>query len=234
MRRTHVIATVVLGSLALVAVAAAAADTKLSGTVGPGFTITLRDAQGEPVTRLPAGQTDITVDDRSDEHNFHLRGPGVDIATGLDEIGVRTFTVTLSDGAYTFVCDPHAADMRGSFDVGEAQSDPPPPIPTTTPRPTPSAKVGARLALTVGPGFAISLETLGGKRVTVLRPGAYTVVARDRSTRHNARLRGAGAARATGIGFVGTRTWRVVLRKGTLVIVCDPHKQSMRATVRIV
>jgi hypothetical protein len=59
------------------------------------------------------------------------------------------------------------------------------------------------------------------------------VIARDRSKIHNARLRGAGAAKATGVGFVGTRTWRVVLRKGTLVVQCDPHKANMRATVRV-
>ena len=68
----------------------------------------------------------------------------------------------------------------------------------------------------------------------MLRPGSYTVVARDRSSAHNARLRGAGAAKATGVGFVGTRTWRVTLRNGQLVLQCDPHKTSMRATVRVV
>jgi plastocyanin len=69
--------------------------------------------------------------------------------------------------------------------------------------------------------------------VTLLRPGAYTVVVRDRSKAHNARLRGAGASKATGVGFVGIRTWRVVLRKGTLVVQCDPHRATMRATVTI-
>ena len=85
----------------------------------------------------------------------------------------------------------------------------------------------------MGPGFTISLKTLAGRKVTLLRPGAYTVLVRDRSGNHNARLRGAGASRATGVGFVGNRTWRVVLRKGTLVIQCDPHKATMRQTVRV-
>ena len=155
------------------------------------------------------------------------------MTTGVEEVGVRTFSVTLRDGAYTFVCDPHADSMRGAFDVGAAPP-PPPPTPNQTPRPAPSAKVGARLALTVGPGFTISLRTLAGKRVTVLRPGAYTVVASDRSAIHNARLRGAGASRTTGVGFVGTKTWRVVLRNGTLTILCDPHASRMRTTVRVV
>ena len=223
-------------ALALSAVAGGATDSRLSGVVGPGFTISLRDAQGNPVTRLEAGQVELTVDDRSAEHNFHLFGPGVDVTTTVEEIGVRTFSVTLRDGSYTFVCDPHATDMRGSFNVGATAPPPPPPPPTPnpTPRPAPSAKVGARLALTVGPGFTISLRTLAGKRVTVLRPGAYTVVARDRSAIHNARLRGAGVSRTTGVGFVGTKTWRVVLRNGTLTILCDPHASRMRSTVRVV
>ena len=222
------------GALALSAVAGGATDSRLSGLVGPGFNISLRDAQGNAVTRLDVGPVELTVDDRSNEHNFHLRGPGVDVTTGVEEVGVRTFSVTLRDGAYTFVCDPHADSMRGAFDVGAAPPPPPPPTPNPTPRPAPSAKVGARLALTVGPGFTISLRTLAGKRVTVLRPGAYTVVASDRSAIHNARLRGAGASRTTGVGFVGTKTWRVVLRNGTLTILCDPHASRMRTTVRVV
>ena len=226
----------------VIAAVAGAADTKLTGVVGPGFTISLVDAQGQSVTRLPAGEVDITVDDRGNEHNFHLRGPGVDFSTGVEEVGQRTFTVTLRDGSYTFVCDPHAGQMAGAFQAGTGGTTTPPPTTsppptTTTPsptRPAASAPVGSTLNLTVGPGFTISLRTRAGKKVTVLRPGSYTVVARDRSSAHNARLRGAGASKATGVGFVGTRTWRVTLRNGQLVIQCDPHKTSMRATVRVV
>jgi plastocyanin len=69
--------------------------------------------------------------------------------------------------------------------------------------------------------------------VKLLRPGSYTVVARDLSKAHNAHLSGAGASKTTGIGFVGTKTWRVVLRRGTLVFRCDPHRTTMRGTVRI-
>jgi plastocyanin len=222
----------------LLAVTAGAAETKLAGTVGPGFTIQLRDAQGQPVTRLDAGEFEIQVNDLSAEHNFHLSGPGVDVATTVEEVGERTFRVRLVDGRYTFVCDPHAPRMRGLFDVGASSSPAPPsPSPPSPPAPpptqTPSAKVGARLALTVGPAATISLKTTTGRNVTLLRPGAYTVVVRDRSKAHNAHLIGAGAAKATGVGFVGTRTWRVVLRKGTLVVRCDPHRATMRATVRV-
>jgi plastocyanin len=229
MRRTYAIGAATVGALALAGIAiAATAPGTLFGSVGPGFSISLRDAQGNAVTRAEPGEFQLEVDDRSEEHNFHLRGPGgVDVSTDVAAVGKQTFAVTLVDGRYTFVCDPHSTAMRGSFDVGAGPVTPPP----SPPRPT--APVGARLALTVGPGFTISLKTLAGRKVTLLRPGAYTLVVRDRSANHNARVRGATTTRATGVGFVGTRTWRVVMRKGTLVIQCDPHRSTMRQTVRI-
>ena len=65
-----------------------------------------------------AGTYRLTVQDRSGEHNFRLRGPGVNVATGVGSTGTKTFTVKLKPGkTYTFVCDPHADEMRGSFKV---------------------------------------------------------------------------------------------------------------------
>lgn len=231
MGRRHGIATVGLAVLVL-ASSAGAAETKLTGSVGPGFTIELRDGQGQPVTRLQPGAVEIEVSDRSEEHDFHLQGPGVDVTTGVDTTGDTTFAVTLGEGRYTFLCDVHPLRMTGTFDVGNV-APPPTAQPKPTPAPPPSAKIGSRLTLTVGPAATISLKTPAGKLVTLLRPGAYTIVARDRSAAHNARLRGAGAAGATGVRFVGTRTWRVVLRKGTLVVQCDAHRATMRTSIRV-
>ena len=233
MRRTRVIVASTLVTLAVAGIAiAATTPTTLLGTVGPGFSITLRDAQGNAVTRVEPGEFEVEVDDRSEEHNFHLSGPGVDVSTDVDAVVKQTFKVTLANGRYTFVCDPHSSRMLGAFTVGAGSGSGG--VTTPTPPPVkPTAPVGARLSLTVGPGFTISLKTLTGRKVTVLRPGAYTLTVRDRSKDHNARVRGATATRATGVGFVGTRTWRVVLRKGTLVIQCDPHRATMRQTVRV-
>jgi len=230
-KRRHGIAGIAIAALVLAA-SAAAEETKLAGTVGPGFSITLKTPDGADVKTLQPGAVEIEVKDLSEEHNFHLSGPGVDVTTGVETTGDTTFRVTLGDGSYRFVCDVHPSRMVGTFAVGAA------PPPTTTPRPpatppAPSAKVGSRLALTVGPAATISLKTAGGKAVTRLRPGAYTFVVRDRSKAHNARLRGAGVSQATGVGFVGTKTWRVVLRKGTLVVQCAPHKATMRTTVKV-
>src|SRR5262245_8332494 len=161
MRRVLLIALALLAPVAVAGVAiAATTETKLSGSTGPGFSISLRDAQGNPVTRVEPGEFEIEVDDKSEEHNFHLLGPGgIDVATDVAFVGKQTFRVNLVNGRYTFQCDPHAAQMKGAFNVGTGGSEPTPPPPPVTPPPTakPSAPVGARLALTVGPTATISL-----------------------------------------------------------------------------
>ena len=96
--------------------AAQAATPKLLGSVGPGETITLKKAGGAKLTSLKRGRYSIVVRDRSDEHNFRLRGPGLNkLITGVGFVGTKTVKVRLRRGSYTFVCDPHADDMRGSF-----------------------------------------------------------------------------------------------------------------------
>ena len=97
---------------------AAADGQQLNGVVGPGFAISLLDASGARVTNLAAGTYTLTVQDKSDIHNFHLSGPGVDVATDIEGTGTQTFTVSLVNGTYTYVCDAHAATMKGSFTVG--------------------------------------------------------------------------------------------------------------------
>jgi hypothetical protein len=84
---------------------------------------------GTRVTHLDAGTYEIEVHDNSTFHNFHLRGPGIDKTTEIDTKSTETWLVTFTDGTYTFVCDPHAAQMKGSFTVGSAQPPPPPPPP---------------------------------------------------------------------------------------------------------
>ena len=103
-------------ALALVAPGVAAA-ADLVGTVGPTFTITLRDAAGQPVTKLDPGSYRITVTDQSEFHNFHLFGPGVNVATDVEASGTVVWDVTLVEGIYTFQCDPHKQGMRGTFRV---------------------------------------------------------------------------------------------------------------------
>jgi hypothetical protein len=85
----------------------------LNGSVGPGFDISLDGTDG-----LTAGSYMLVVNDQSPSHNFHLTGPGVDVMTSVGAEGQESFPVELQAGEYTFVCDPHASQMRGSFTVG--------------------------------------------------------------------------------------------------------------------
>jgi len=99
---------------ALAVPAAFAGTTTLTGTDGPGFTITLKQGSAK-VTNLKAGTYTFQIADKSNIHNFHLKGPGVDKKTGVGFQGNVTWIVKLSKG--TYVCDPHKAFMKGSFSV---------------------------------------------------------------------------------------------------------------------
>jgi plastocyanin len=103
--------------LAAVAIPAAGAATgKLAGTVGPSFNISLTQG-GKAVKKLKAGSYTITIQDKSNIHDFHLTGPGVNKKTSVGGQGATTWKVTLKKGTYKFVCDPHATIMHGSFAV---------------------------------------------------------------------------------------------------------------------
>jgi plastocyanin len=219
--------------LVLPAVAGAAAtpaqSSELHATVGPGFTISLTDDSGARVTKLDPGTYEIEVEDESDEHNFHLRGPGVDRMTGIGETGKARWTVTFTDGVYTYVCDPHLSFMRGSFTVG----NPPPPTAPAGGAITQKTK----LVLTSGPDFAITLKTAAGKTVKAMKLGTYTMVVRDRSPIHNAHAVAPGFNRKTNpLAYTGTQTWKLTLAKaGTLRFLCDPHALTgMKGSAKIV
>lgn len=99
----------------------AGSPTTLQGVVGTeddpdAFEITLVDAAGEDVERLSAGSYTIEVRDLSRIHNFRLIGPGVDVATSVTGVEDTTFEVTLEEGGYSFLCDPHPS-MRGDLEV---------------------------------------------------------------------------------------------------------------------
>ena len=94
----------------ILALPALAATPVYKGTVGPGFTIKM-------VTKpTKAGKIKLVINDRSNAHNFHLTGPGVNVKTSVAAVGTKTFTITLKKGTYKFVCDPHLF-MKGSFTI---------------------------------------------------------------------------------------------------------------------
>jgi len=208
------------------ALGAPAVDGKLLATVGPGLAISLTTTAGAPVTRLDPGTYDIEIDDRSAAHNFHLTGPGgVSAGTEVEFVGIRTVTVTLGNGEFTFFCDVHPYDMLGQFQVGTGGANPPPPPPATG--------SATKLVATVGPGRTISLKKNGAK-VTKLKPGRYSIAVRDRSAFHNFHLKGPGAVnKKTGIAYTGAKTWELRLRAGQYRYWCDPHQAAMHGSFRV-
>jgi plastocyanin len=116
MQRIRLAIVTLLGAALVLAATASAAVPTLTGVDGPGFTITLKKGKTK-VTSLKAGKYKIVVKDLSNIHNFHLKGPGIDKKTGVGPKGTFTWTVTLKKGTYKYVCDPHAAIMKGSFKV---------------------------------------------------------------------------------------------------------------------
>jgi plastocyanin len=89
----------------------------LRATVGPGFEIGLTTDDGTAVTSLPAGSYTLLTDDKSDIHNFHLTGAGVDVSTDVSGSGTDSFDIELQEGSYHYQCDPHASSMNGDFEV---------------------------------------------------------------------------------------------------------------------
>jgi plastocyanin len=118
MTRIALLAAGLVTALALAApIGATSSVTKLTGTVGPGFTITLKKGTAK-VKTVKAGSYKITVNDKSNIHDFHLMGPGVNkMITTTPFKGTKSVTVRLKKGTYRYICDPHAAVMKGSFKV---------------------------------------------------------------------------------------------------------------------
>jgi plastocyanin len=109
--------TAAVAAFTLTALAEAAAPPRLAAAVGPGFTITMKRFN-KPLRLLKPGRYTIVVSDKSNIHNFHLKGPGLNREiTTVGFVGTKTVIVTLKKGTYTFVCDPHFTSMKGSFKV---------------------------------------------------------------------------------------------------------------------
>jgi hypothetical protein len=186
----------------------------LTATVGPGFSIRLTDSSNNAVTHLDPGAYTITIDNKSQGtdyvHNFHLMGPGVDMASDF-AAGTTTWNVTLADGNYKYRCDAHPTQMHGAFTVGTV----------TTPPPAP------KLTGKVGPKKTISL-TKGSAAVKALKAGTYKLSVSDRSKTENFHLLGPGVNKKTGVKFMGGASWSLKLRAGTYTFRSDATKKLRR------
>jgi hypothetical protein len=181
---------------------ARADNPMLIGDVGLGdsFAISLKDAGGAPVTHLAIGTYTLLVHDHSAIHNFDLFGPDVTAQTAIEKVGDQTFTITITDGTYNYVCDAHPTQMKGSFTAGNV-STPPPPLPVKP--------VVTRLTASIGPGAKATLRPSSG-----LSPGRFSLTVSDRTAADGFRLAGPGVAKSTGVKFKGTATWTGTLKQG--------------------
>jgi plastocyanin len=115
-----VTAVVALGS-AGAAMALSSATPTLNGTVGPGFTISLKTSSGKKVKTLKAGSYRFVITDKADIHTFDLvqktGGKFHKEITGDTFKGKKTVTIKLSKGKWQFYCAVHPDSMFGNFTV---------------------------------------------------------------------------------------------------------------------
>jgi plastocyanin len=91
-----------------------------------------------------------------------------------------------------------------------------------------------RLVGSTGPDGAFHITlTKGGKKVTKLKAGKYTIVVKDVAKTHNFHLIGPGVNKKTPVKGKGTFTWHLTLKKGTYRFVCDPHKSIMKGSFKV-
>lgn len=204
----HIGVFLMVVAITVLAGPAAADNPQLQASVGPGFTISLKDASGAKVTHLDPGTYAIHVVDQSDMHNFDLTGPGVSKSTEVTEVGEQDWTVTFTDGTYRYVCDVHATSMKGSFTVGN--------VPTTT---------VAKMSASVGPGAKIAFARTA-------KAGKTTITIRDLTAKDNFHLTGPGVNKKTGVAFKGTLKWTVTLKAGTYTYRSDAHK-GLKGTLKV-
>ena len=107
-----------LVSAGVAAIVNATSLPKLKGTIGPGYTISLKDARGRAVKMLRRGKYTLVVSDKANIHNFTLNGPGIKnkMITGTSFVGPKTVTVTLKTGKYRYYCTVHPF-VSGTFKV---------------------------------------------------------------------------------------------------------------------
>src|SRR5215471_3199250 len=198
---TRIALVTLLAALVLPSAIAQADNPKLVAVVGTNdaFVISLRDANGNAVTQLAPGTYDIAVSDHSQSHNFHLKGPGVDMSTPIGETLDKTWTVTIGTGIYTYVCDAHASQMRGYFLAGAVP---------------PNSFTGS-----VGPKKTILLKPRSSL------PGPAVITVNDRSKTDNFHLTGGGVNKKTGVKTRGKATWTVRLQPGLYSYKSDKTKR---------
>jgi plastocyanin len=102
-------------------VSAQASTPKLTGQVGPAFSITLKKGTTK-VKTLKAGKYLFVISDKAGIHNFTIErekgGPKIEkTLTGTTFMGKKTVAMTLKKGTWKYYCSVHESSMFGFFKV---------------------------------------------------------------------------------------------------------------------
>ena len=118
MKRIALVLFAVALAAAAFLVSAQASTPKLTGTVGPGYTITLKKGTTK-VKTLKAGKYTFVITDKASIHNFTVKGPGISnrTITGTAFVGTKTALLTLKPGKYTLYCTVHPTMVRTTLTV---------------------------------------------------------------------------------------------------------------------
>ena len=119
-RKTLIVtaAVVVALSVAGAALSRGSAATVLTGTDGPGYTITLKKS-GKLVKTLKAGSYMFVINDKSNFHGYSLDGPhgfAKDFSK-IPFVGKKTAVVKLKARKYKYYCPNHESMMFAHFTV---------------------------------------------------------------------------------------------------------------------
>ena len=121
MRRIALVLLAVALAAAAFLVSAQASTPKLTGTVGPGYTITLKKGTAK-VKTLKAGKYTFVITDKASIHNFTVErekgGPKIEkTLTATTFQGKKTVTMTLKTGSWKYYCSNHESQIFGFFKV---------------------------------------------------------------------------------------------------------------------
>ena len=118
--RFALLVVVVLAAMLFPLSAQSMGATKLTGTVGPGFNISLKKGS-KMVKTLKAGKYTLVIRDKSALHNFTLRqitgGSFMKTLTGTAFTGTKTVTVTFKKGTWKAFCTVHPTQVVRTFKV---------------------------------------------------------------------------------------------------------------------
>ena len=152
------------------------------------------------MTQLDPGDYSITIKNLSlaQEHNFHLTGPGVDMASAFDNNTV-TWDVTLR-GRHLQLPVRRAPDADEGLLPRRRRA-----------APAPSAEEADRQGRPEEDDLA---EEGHGAAVKTLVAGRYKVVVTDATKADNFHLTGPGVNKKTGVKFRGAATWTLTFKAG--------------------